>query len=168
VAPPAPAATIAPPVAESAPPAVATSTVVPPPESGGGSHSARNTTAIVVGGAALIAVGVGVGFSLAASNQSGKADTAKDEVLRGNPGADPRSVCAGSTNPSCANWHNAAESRVSNKNLATGFFVAGGALAVAAVAVLVAWPGGTNTTGRLRFVPAVGPRDVGGHFAFQF
>jgi hypothetical protein len=77
-------------------------------------------------------------------------------------------VCAGSTNPSCANWHNAAESHVSNKNLATGFFIAGGGLAVAAVAVLVAWPGSTKTTGRLHFVPAVGPRDVGGNFAFQF
>lgn len=104
----------------------------------------RNSTAVLLGAGAVVAIGVGVVFSAAAANDSGKADDAKSQVLaaRG-PTANPTTVCAGSvatSSPDCQTWHDAARSGVTDRNFATGFFVGGGVLAVAAVVTLVAWP----------------------------
>jgi hypothetical protein len=119
----------------------------PPPPAP--TNTARTSTVIALAGGALVGVGLGVGFAVAASNES---STIKSDQQQGMGTAS----CFNSTTARCMQLAQATSSHSTDVGLETGFFVAGGALALGALAAWVFWPGASKD-GKVswRVVPSV-------------
>jgi hypothetical protein len=112
------------------------------------SSGAKTATVIALAGGALVGIGLGVGFAVAASNESG--NITADQQGMGS------ASCFNSILPRCMQLAQATSSRNNDTGLETGFFVAGGVLALGAVAAWVFWPAGSKD-GKVawRLVPVV-------------
>lgn len=120
----------------------------------------RTVTILALGGAAVVAAGLGVYFL----TQAGSADDDVTRLKAQNPN------CAGSTSQGCADLASAADSRTTDRNLATISFVGTGAFAVGAVATYFLWPTAARsaTTGAFVVHPLLPPQGAGLHIAGRF
>lgn len=108
-------------------------------------------------GGALVATGVGVGFLVASAG-------AKDDAARlRSTLSDPVSGCYQSTTAVCRELNDSADSEVTRKNVATGAFVAAGALALGSAAVFIFWP-----ERRPKIAPMVGAGGAGAMVTGEF
>jgi hypothetical protein len=128
---PAPAPALAPALAPA--PAPASAPTPAPADASAEIHpaesSARTITILALGGAAVVATGLGVYFLTAAGN-------ADDDVQR-LKAANPN--CVGPPSQGCADLASAADSRTTDRNLATVSFVGAGAFVVGAVVTYFVW-----------------------------
>jgi hypothetical protein len=113
--------------------------------------TARNATVLGLGVGTVAAVVAGIGFKVGASNQS------STEASLGAQGAS--GSCAGSGSSRCLALSQAASDRSSDNSAASGFFIAGGALAATGIVLLLLWhdPQATPSGAALHVVPSVSP-----------
>jgi hypothetical protein len=137
----------------------------------------KHITVVSLGGAAVIAVGLGIYFAIDAGSTNDSATTIRSGI---GPGTD---VCASGTNPSCAQLRDLKSTYDTDKTLETVGFVAGGVLAVGAVATWFLWkdaPSNSETAGANKsenksektsgawFVPSVSPHSAGASVVGRF
>ena len=107
----------------------------PPPDtaqSGPRFFTPRMVTAVSLGGAAIVSLGTGVGFALAASsNASTAAGYAKE-----NPNACANSV----STPACTQWKGAVNGQNTDTTLSYVFYATSGLLAAGSIVTLLLWP----------------------------
>jgi hypothetical protein len=96
------------------------------------SSSARTVVPLVLGGAALVAVGIGVVFGL--ESQSHESDVSAFRA------AHPAGFCFDRTSADCGQYQSLLDSQQQATNIERVAFVAGGVLAVGALATWALWP----------------------------
>ena len=143
------------------------SPVVPPKDRAEPAHgfwTARTVTSIALAGGALAAVGVGVGFTLAARGQRDDASSAAAKVPAGS------SSCAGVASADCGTLRDANHAKQNDQNIAMGAFITGGALAVGAIAAWILWPSASSESKQARtfLVPIAGPGGAGAQLVGRF
>ena len=123
----------------------------------------RNVTTLVLAGGALVALGVGVAFSVAAGSE-------KDSLDRLTAGqGNPSSSCLNAASAGCAERSDAATARTRDSNVATGMFLGAGGLAVAAAAAYFLWPSASAPTERSAWIaPAIAHGGVGAQLGGRF
>ena len=123
----------------------------------------RNVTTLVLAGGALVALGVGVAFSVAAGSEGDSLDRLKAGQTN------PSSSCVNAATPGCSERSDAAGARTRDTNLATGMFIGAGGLAAAALATYFFWPSASPTVDRSAWiVPTVAQSGVGAQFGGRF
>jgi hypothetical protein len=124
--------------------------------------STRLITTIVIGSGALVAAGIGVAFLALASSNGSDADSIANSL------GNDRSACAGVSSSDCTSLREANDARNRDNNLATGFLIGAGVLAVGAAATYFFWPKAEPRRGRAGayFVPAPGGGAGALHIAF--
>ncbi len=91
---------------------------------------ARWVVPTALGVAGLAAIGAGIGFRVAASGKGDEAETARHSQ-----------TCGGSApSPECAKALSLAGDEQTDKNVATGLWITGGALAIGALVTYLVWP----------------------------
>jgi len=106
--------------------------------------TSQHITGVALGGAAVVAAGLGIGFTVAHNSHASDANS----LLSANS-----EVCRDLTSGACGDYHNKVDSA---KNAKTGeviSFVAAGALAVGAVVLLVPWQKKEGARVSARLVP---------------
>lgn len=96
----------------------------------------------ITGGAlTLVAVGVGVGFTLAASSAQNDADAASQKLDQSS-GAGQNTQCSNPNTapPACGDLSDALDRRDQSRNIALGAFIGAGVLAAGTVAAYFLWP----------------------------
>lgn len=102
--------------------------------------AAKVVTIASVGGAAILAGTFAVVFAISSNGDENDAAQLRTQFPPGN------SACAGTPpHPLCPSLQRAVESNYYHRNLAYGFGIAAGALAVTAVVLLVFWPAPSST-----------------------
>ena len=130
--------------------------VVPPPPSGSekpAPSTAKIATAIALGAGGLVAVGLGVAFTVAASNEAGKITADQQGLGVGD--------CLDATSVQCIQLAQANDAHNTDVLLRNGFFVGGGVLLAGAAAAWVFWPS-TPKSGKAAWglVPVVTSRGI--------
>jgi hypothetical protein len=101
---------------------------------------------LIVGGAlTLVAVGIGVGFSLDSSSARSEADRLAEETVRTGNQADVarNAQCAPASGPppaACAELQDNLEHANRSQDIALGSFITGGVLAAGTLATYFLWP----------------------------
>ena len=143
-----------------------------PAAADGGSADARRDASrfilpAVLGGAALVSLGVGVGFMVGASSAKSDAEGLLKDA--------PSGACRGgaATSADCVALADARDREVSNQNVGVGLMVAGGALLVGggvALALALRAPPRATASARAkpRVAPLLGPGQLGAAVAGSF
>jgi hypothetical protein len=108
----------------------------------------RNITVIAIGGAAVLAGAMGLGFGIASSNDASTATKLRQQ----NPN------CAGSTTAGCQQLQSTTQAQHDEHVTSEVMWIAGGVLAVGAVATWFLWPKpsqGASASAGVRIVPVV-------------
>jgi hypothetical protein len=144
------------------PPAPAPTTTAPPPPVDTGTPptphdsfwTGRTITVVALGGAAVVGIGAGILLGTEAHSHSTDADTLRATI--GSQG------CANSSNPSCAQLASDVSSANSDSTASKVLYVAGGVLAVGAIATWFLWPKAASGSGASAMVVPIVGRDGGG------
>jgi hypothetical protein len=119
-----------------------------PPAAARSSGATRMVVTSALGAGALTGVVLGIVFTSKANSD-------------GNLGQSLVGPCANGNAAACGQSHDAAQNQVSEKNLSTGFFVGGAALAGAAVASWFIFAPNASSNGAAVIVPQLSPTSVG-------
>jgi hypothetical protein len=126
----------------------------------GGWSTAKTITVAALGAGAAAGIGVGIAFAL--SSQSAKSES---EDLRSRyPG-----LCANAADQNCQTYDSKRNDADSASTIAKVGYIAGGILAVGAIAAIVAWPRSVEqSTRRPSVTPLVGPNIYGAAILTNF
>jgi hypothetical protein len=130
----------------------------------------------IVGGAlTLVAVGIGIGYSLDASSARSEADGLAEQTARTGEPSDvaAKRECApasGTPPAACAELRDTLDHANRSQNIALGSFIAGGVLAAGTVATYFLWPKGTSGSdhARVRVAPWVDKGSAGSSITVVF
>jgi hypothetical protein len=130
------------------------------------SSGAKVATLIALGVGATALLGAGIGFEVASSSALNDVNADHAQIQRA--GGNSMYFCtANPTVSPCSDESTKAGAHATDGNLATGMFVGGGVLAVAAVVTWVVWPKKRVEDGAL-VLPIVSPRMAGLGLACSF
>jgi hypothetical protein len=139
----------------------------PPPRSEGPTASASSAPAQpmakwiavgALGSGALVAAGLGIGFSMAARNQASSSQALRSTVDPAGTG----SACFGIASGACASLGDDVQAARRNSTLSTASYAAAGALGAASLATWMLWRPGSEPGPKSAFlVPTVTPRGAG-------
>jgi hypothetical protein len=130
----------------------------PPPLVAQDTSSGRGLAVLGLAGLSLVSIGTGVVFTLFARGADADAEAASKRAK------DARIACPNPRSETCTEVADATAAGSANRGFATGFFVAGGALAVGAVVALFLWPKDKAPA----IVPVVSPQQAGLQWVGRF
>jgi hypothetical protein len=122
--------------------------------------TAKTITVVSLAAGAVVAVGMGVAFSVKSNQDASTADSERAALIAGNatqPGKLPCATSPGQMLPApCATLQSQIDSANSAHNLGVGFYVSGGVLAAGAVATWLLWPSSKSAPEHAWVRPMIG------------
>jgi hypothetical protein len=122
------------------------------------SSSGRGLAVLGLAGLSLVSIGTGVVFTLFARSSDANAEEASKKAK------EARIACPNPRSQTCTEVADHTAAASANRGFATGFFIAGGALAVGALVALFLWPKDKSPA----IVPVVGPQQAGLQWVGRF
>lgn len=116
-----------------------------------------HTVGVAAGAVALVALGAGVGFRLAASGKG-------DDVDKAAKDASARSGCIGVPSAACKEVLDGARAERDYANASTAFLIAGGVAAAVSVGTFLFWPKSSASSRAISIAPIVATSSGGAFF----